>query len=437
MPIHNCGHQIGLKLVALVWICVGLGCSKTMLEVKYPQMISSAEAYTELSKLTVALDGKLDASLRDKILASLKTCPLFTEVSSMDKPVRVSGSNPKDYFDALIKRSQQAQTAQGLMSIQIENFTENSQLEKSQSLVLTDLPNSDWFATVGLPIAGTMAFAGHPELAPAWSLKRRDTYIRSDKIQYILRFVMYNRVAGKIVHDRVVSNTSSLFNFSRNPSLKKAKFVELVQKSVIDEILFYACPAKQNVTRHIYYQKKPDPNTDQINEGADLVDQNRWNLAATKWNNVLLKDKKNALAHHNLGVHYERSGDFFQALEHFKQVRHGSFAKIIPENVYDEIRKDYQPHQAGAALYPQVSFVTGGNWAFVRSDDLELTDVRPYSLYRLEPTVNTETSRATGLTVREVGVFKMTAQVDDLYSGRIKEFLIDYPVRPGDFLIAE
>ncbi|WP_141734821.1 hypothetical protein [Oligoflexus tunisiensis] len=429
--------HIRRKSWVLGGIVLGLtACSKDLVEVQYPQMISPVEAYTELTKLAVGIDPKLDPALRDEVMKSLKACPLFTEVAAMDKPVRVGGTNPKDYFDALIKRSQQAQLSQGIMSIQIEDNSESSQLEKSQAFVLADQAAQDWYPSFGVPAVGTLGFPKRPEVAPKMSLRKRDTYVRAEKLQFIVRFVMYNRVAGKIVHDRIVTNSSTLLNYSRKPTLKKPKFTELVQRSVMDEIMFHACPAKEQVTRRLYYVKNPNAEGEQINEGVDLADDDRWSLAATKWSNVLLKDKRNNVAHHNLGVHYERSGDIFQAMEHFRYARYGRVGKKL-DNVIEEIRNQYQPRLDGAAIYPQVTFVTGGNWAFVRSDDMEMADGQTYSLYRFEPVVNPENSRTMGLSIREVGLFKVSAPSAQYYPGRIKEFLIDYPVKPGDFVIVE
>jgi hypothetical protein len=431
------GAQIRLKTGVLGAVALSLtACSKDLLEVQYPQMISPVEAYTELTKLAVGIDSKMDPVLRDEVMKVLKACPIFTEVAAMDKPVRVSGSNPKDYFDALIKRSQQAQLSQGIMSIQIEDNSESSQLEKSQAFVLADQATNAWYPSFGIPAVGTLGFPKKPEVAPKWTLRKRDTYVRAEKLQYIVRFVMYNRVAGKIVHDHIVSNTSTLLNYSRKPTLKKPTFTGLIQRSVMDEIMFYACPAKNQVKRKLYYVKNPNPDGEQINEGVDLAEENRWPLAATKWNNVLLKDKKNAVAHHNLGVHYERSGEIFQAMDHFKQVRAGKSGKLL-DNVIDEIRTQYQPRMDGTAVYPQVSFVTGGNWAFVRSDNKGMMEGQTYSLYRFEPVVSPENSRTVGLSIREVGLFKVGSPSAQYYPGRIKEFLIDYPVKPGDFVIVE
>jgi len=431
----------GTKKRPKTWVLGGLvlglaACSKDLVEVQYPQMVSPVEAYTELTKLAVGIDPKLDPVLREEVMKALKACPLFTDVSAMDKPVRVSRTNPKDYFDALIKRSQQAQLSQGIMSIQIEDNSESSQLEKSQAFVLADQAANDWYPSFGVPTVGSLGFPKRPEVAPKWTLRKRDTYVRAEKMQYIVRFVMYNRVGGKIIHDRIVANNSTLLNYSRKPTLKKPKFTELVQRSVMDEIMFYACPAKEQVTRRLYYVKNPNADGEQINEGVDLADENRWSLAATKWTNVLLKDKRNVVAHHNLGVHYERAGELFQAMDHFKQARFGKAGKLM-DNVIEEIRTKYQPRVDGAAVYPQVSFVTGGNWAFVRSDDMEMADGQTYSLYRFEPVVNPETSRTMGLSIREVGLFKVAAPAPQYYPGRIKEFLIDYPVKPGDFVIVE
>ncbi|MFY7928764.1 MAG: hypothetical protein ACOVS5_07820, partial [Oligoflexus sp.] len=395
------------------------------------------ESYTEMTKLTVGIDPKLDPELRDQILRSLRECSTFTEVTAMDKPVRVSGSNPKDYFDALIKRSPQAQTSQGIMSVQIEDNTQNSQLDKSQALVFADQPTSDWYPSYGVPILGTIGFPSLPEMAPQWKMKKRDTYVRSERSQFIVRFALYNRVSGKMVHDRLISNQSLLQNYSRKPTLKKAKFQKIVERSVIDEVMFFACPAKDLVKRKLYYMAEPDALGLMSNEGVELAEDDRWPLAATKWNNVLLKDAKHAIAHHNLGVYFERQGDVFKAIEHFKSARQGPLSRLLPDRIYEELRSRYLPKLDGASFYPQVAFVTGGNWVYIQSPDAEMQEKRNYSLYRIEPIINPDSSRTTGLAIREVGVVRVFPGNDRYYTGRLREFLFDQPVKPGDFVIAE
>ncbi len=409
-------------------------CSRDFVEVTYPQMISPSENYTELKKLAIGIDPKMNPELKALVTQTLKKCSLFGEVVTMDKPVRVSGSNPKDYFDALIKRSDLAQASQGILSLQYEDASQSDQLEKGQAILVEDQEDEDWYPAVGMPIAGSLGFQPQPEIAPVVKLKRRDVFIRTDKSQYILRLVLYNRVSGKIVHDRVIVNQSSLHNYSRKPSIQKERFAKIVERTVVEEALFHICPTKASVARKIYNTHKKDPAGRQIDEGVSLAQEDRWNLAATKWSNVLIKDPKNSFAHHNLGVHLEKQGEFFKALEQFR------LAKLNPpfgDNVYDSIQAQYLPKVEGTAFYPQIAFVTGGSWAYVRSDGKILPEIKRISLYRLENIVNPENSRVTGLALREVGLIRTWAGKGPYFPARIREFLLEYPVKTGDLLLLE
>ena len=66
-----------------------------------------------------------------------------------------------------------------------------------------------------------------------------------------------------------------------------------------------------------------------------------------------------------------------------------------------------------------------------------MQEKRNYSLYRIEPIINPDSSRTTGLAIREVGVVRVFPGNDRYYTGRLREFLFDQPVKPGDFVIAE
>jgi tetratricopeptide (TPR) repeat protein len=244
--------------------------------------------------------------------------------------------------------------------------------------------------------------------------------------------VLYNRVTGKIVHDRLISNQSSLHNYSRKPSIQKERFAKMVEKTVIEEALFHVCPSKAPVKRKIYYANKKDAATKEIDEGVDLAREDRWPLAASKWSNVLIKDPKNGVAHHNLGVQLERQGDFFKAMEHFKAAM---LAPPMGDKIYDSIQNQYRPKLDGVILYPQISFVTGGSWAYVRSDAKALPELKRASLYRLEPVVNAESSRVNGVSLREVGLIRTWSGTGAYYPGRIREFLLEYPVKTGDLIL--
>lgn len=427
-------------LVSYGLILLSSSCASDIVEVEYAQMISPIEAYGELKKLAVGIDPKIDGELKNQILSSLKSCPVFSEIAVMDKPVRVSGSNPKDYFDALIKRSETAQTAQGVLSLQLEDNTQVEQMEKSQAIQIDDQSQEDWYPSFGVPNMGTYGFPTSPEVAPLSRVKRREAFIRIDKSQYILRMVLYNRVTSKIVHDRLFNVQASLHNYSRKPSVKKDKFLKLVEQSVVNEAMFHVCPSKAKLKRQLVYAKKGDAVSKEINEGVDLASENRWGLAATKWNNALIKEPKNAFAHHNLAIHLEKQGEFFKALTHFKAAqpkspKEASTIKNFPEPVYPQIQEQYLPRFDSSQVYPQIAFVTGGSWAYVRSDGKPLPVQKRASLYRMETIVNPDSSRVTGIALREVGVIRTLASTGPYFPARIKEFLLEYPVKAGDLLI--
>ncbi len=413
-------------------------CAKDEIEVQYPQMLNTAEQYSELKKLVVAVDPKLSDTARALIQKTLQECALYEGgVQMLDKPARVSGPNPKDYFDALIKRTPSLQDAHGIITLQVEESTALSQLDKTQAMVFQDLKDINWFPSYGIPTPQTLGFPQKPEIAPEWKIKKREALVRTEKLQYIVRFVLYNRVTGKIIEDRVINSQSVLANYSRKSSLKSERFVAMVERSVLDEALFYACPARNIVKRKLHYQKHPDALGQMVNEGVDLVRENRWALAATKWTNVLLKDPKQAFALHNLAVHQERQGDFFKAWENFRLAAQAPLSKLIPERVYDELRAAYLPAVDTAGVFPQVAFVTGGNWVYVHSTDTKLDEGRTYSVYRIEPLIPPDTSRTSGQLVREIGVVRVVGSGDLYIPARIREYVQDAPIKPGDLLIPD
>jgi hypothetical protein len=174
-----------------------------------------------------------------------------------------------------------------------------------------------------------------------------------------------------------------------------------------------------------------------VNEGVDLAKDNRWNLAITKWTNVTLKDPRHAYALHNLAVAQERQGEFFKAWENYRLAQQGPLSKILPDKVFDELKKTYLPHTDLSGLYPQIAYLTGGNWVYLHATDLKLDEGRNYSVYRIEPLIPPDTSRTGGQMLREVGVLRVMGSSDLYLTARIREYLAESPLKPGDFLIPE
>lgn len=427
------------NLGILAALALGLShCSKTALEVSYPQMLVPAEGYSELKKLAVGIDPYLAPELRDALLKNLQSCPAFQEVVLLEKPVKISGTNPKDYLDAFIKTSEVAQAAQGILSLQIEVNKQSSSSEKSQVWVFDDKPAFDWAGSLTRPFTDSLGLATEPELTQPRRGKRREALVRSDKTQFVARFVVYNRVKGAILHDRVFSHQSQLQNFSRKSGIKKGPFLKMVEKAIVDEATFHACPVRSEVTRQLYYGQNPaDPNAAMINEGIELAKDDRWPLAASKWSNVLIKNPKQGLAQHNLAVHFERQGELLKAMEHYRKASLSPEASTLIAPVYDEILKNFQAPSGQKPLYPQVAFVSGSGWVYVRSEGDKIPEKRVFSVYRIEASLAPDLLSSQGLSLKEIGRLRLQAYDKGYFTGRVREQLVDFPVKAGDFIIVD
>lgn len=432
-----------LELSKKIFLSLALGfglstCAKTSVEVSYPQLLGPAEAYAELKKLAVGIDPYLAPDLREALLTSLKNCPSFQEIVVLEKPVKVSGTNPKDYLEAFIKTSEIAQSAQGILSLQIEVNTQSASSEKAQVWVIDDKPTFTWSGPISTPFLASLGQPQQPEISHPRRSKRRDTLVRFDKTNFVARFVVYNRVKGTIIHDRVLSNQSTLQNYSRKSGIKKANFLKMVEKSVVDEALFYSCPVRGELTRNLYYGPQPEDATSlMINEGIELAEDDRWTLAASKWTNVLLKDPKQAIAQHNLGVHYEKQGDILKALEHYRLAALSPQAASVGHLVYDELLKSFQPPLGLKSLYPQIAFLSGSGWVYIRAEGANIPATRVFSVYRIEPNLAPDLLENQGVALREIGRVRLQASFDGYFTGRLRDQLVDAPVKAGDFVIID
>ncbi len=423
----------------VLFLSIGLcACAKTSTEVSFVQQLTPTEGYSELKRLAFSIDPYLDPELRESMIAGLKTCTAFQEITVLEKPVKVSGTNPKDYLDAFIKTSEVAQNAQGILSLQIEANTQSSNTEKVQLWSFEEKPTIEWGGAASAPFLGTLGLGDMPEPNPQRRYKRRETLVRSEKTQFVVRLVVYNKLKGAVIHDRLLSSQSSLYNYSRKAGIKKNTFLKTVEKSLVKEAMFHACPSRDTVTRKLYYGKDPaDPSTPAINEGIELAMDDRWTLAAAKWTNVLIKAPKQPFALHNLGVHFERQGELLKALGQYREASMSRQATMLDSIVYDEILRNYQPPLGSQPLYPQVAFVNGDGWIYIRAESIKIPKKRTFSVYRIDAALTPDQLHSQGLNLREIGVIRLQSAFNGYYTGRMRDQLVDFPVRAGDFLIVD
>ncbi|TAJ99356.1 hypothetical protein EPO44_10605 [bacterium] len=407
---------------------LGLGllsaCSTGEMKVEFDQVL--LPHFSDIGKLAVVLDGEFEPNVREEIVDALRKCPLYTDIRVIDKPFTVGGTAAEEGFDIHLNRY--AKNSGGLLRIRMEHKESSEEAEKAQSFLLFDQASYEWFPSFGVPRFGTMGFATGMEIGPEVKKRRRSPLVRTNRVQQVYRMSLFNKSLGKMVLDRVGKNISAFSSFSRDPGLKKAQFEALVQGSLLQDINFYSCPPSEPVTRHLYSAGTNSSTGRTVDEGIDAAKDDDWTEAAARWNEVLASDPKNTLAHHNIAVYYERQGDIKEALRHY---RLGFRDKRVKEDAFGDIIGRFLPQDE--ELESLVAQVTGGNWIFVDVPEGERRTKA--SAYRVTPIIDPDSSRVIGQTLKEIAVLRFVSSQETRRAARVREYLLDTPIRAGDIVI--
>lgn len=402
-------------------------CASRSVEVSFPQMLQPAGGFAQMNQLAVSLDPALGEALKKDVMDELKACPLYKTVKLIDKPLSVEGKNSGEFFEAYLKKSGVSLRSHGILNVQVEHSEESVERQPAQVMGYFDQPKHEWVPSFGIPRVGVAGVPDLMELAPDTKARLRKAKEKTLKVQKVLRIYLYNSNLHKVVVDRVSNNRSTLASFSRRPGLRKAGFQKMIDRNILSEIVFSACPIQGDMVRRVHRAPDTVKEAATINAGVDLTETD-WSAAAGKWTDALENDPKNVYAHHNLGVAFEREGDVLEALKHYRQVR-----KRFGD-AYSDLLTQFIPQEEDFNLYPQVSFITGGNWVFVSSQNVAIQPINA-SVFRMTTVVDSQTQKPIGLNLREIGTLRFVADGEDYRLARIREFLADTPVKAGDAII--
>ncbi|RYZ58065.1 MAG: hypothetical protein EOP07_08055 [Proteobacteria bacterium] len=382
--------------------------------------------YSDIGKLALLLEGEFEPSVKEEIIDTLRLCPLYTDIRIIDKPLNVGNAAADEAFDLHLNKF--AKSSSGLLRIRMEHKEVSDDSVKSQSFLLFDQSTYDWFPSYGVPRLGTMGFANGMEIGPEVKKRRRAPVVKTTRYQQVYRMSLYNKSSAKVVLDRVGKSISEFSTFSKDPGLKKPQFESMVSSAMLADINFFSCPPSEPVVRHLYSMGTSSTTAKTIDEGIDDADDGQWTEAAAKWNEVLGSDAKNTIAHHNLGVFYEQQGDVTEALKHY---RLGFRDKRILEDAFGDIVGRFLPQND--ALESTVAQVTGGNWIFV--DVPEGEKRTRASVYRATPIIDPDSSRVIGQNLKEIAILRFVTSQETRRAARVREYLLDSPVRAGDIVV--
>lgn len=381
---------------------------------------------TDIGRLAVVLDGEIDPKVQESIVSGLKKCPLYSDVKIIDKPLPFQNEATVEVFEQFLAKN--AKGFGGLLKFRMEHLDEQESTEKSQSFALFDQATYDWYPSFGVPRLGTYGFADRLEIGPDVKKRRRSPTIKTNRYTQVYRMSLYHKPSGKIILDRVGKNISSLSTFSKDPGLSKTAFENSIRGSVLTDIGFYACPPSEDITRHIYAPTAQNASAQTVREGFEAAAKGDWQNASQKWNEVIAKEPKNGLAHHNLGVYYERQGDIPEALPHY---RLGFRDKRVQEDAFGDIVGKFLP--SDEPMEANIVHVTGGNWIFVDVPEGERRTRA--SVFRTTPIIDPDNSRVAGQTFKEIAILRFVTSQESRRAARVREYLLDNPVRPGDMVV--
>lgn len=426
------------QLYLLSSLLLGVSCSKKFHDVEFERFQLPAASYQELSSLLVVFDQKLPARFRNEFQQQFNSCRPFTQIQYLQEPIdlrRLPRKGVQDYIKQTLSQGAQGQfkSSHGILLIDLSHQRIDNNLERSTAYRHADESSYQWYPNFATPSVKSRGYADGYQLAPTRKTARQNILIRNHIFEYRINFLLYNRVVNQVVSQNHILQRSLLSNFSRSPAIEQGEVENRILDGMVSMLRQQFC-SNASVAEQLYYS--PDKSTvgRLVNEGIELAKQGRWPLAATKWNSALAQDANNFFANHNLGVHFERAGSPELAAVHYQRIR----GQSIPENVerprHEDFQSQYQRISTSEQILPQIAFITPGNWVYVSAFDSTLRPKRNYSIYRLE-TIQDRQLNSIGSHLREVGTIQMLEESDLFWLGRIQQATVDYPVRPGDFIL--
>ncbi|SMF77914.1 hypothetical protein [Pseudobacteriovorax antillogorgiicola] len=421
----------------LVILLLLSSCADKFYEVQLEGYKTPREGFTELKKLGVVMDEDFAPEFSKKLFESLKQCRNFSEVDDIKTTINMSKANSKELkelFEKTIEKDAKARTSNGILALDLSVKRVKKRLEKSTAFRFLDRKNQDWFVNYGIPAKPELGYSNQFEMAPKRKIGRKSIYIRYADYEYKIRYALYNRVTGKVAVEGIADTASTLSVFSAKPAVARKDVQDVIIASLRNRIIDKVCE-RQQYKEFLYYFPSNTPAGLLINEGVDLAKQNRWKLAATKWENALAKESKNAVAHHNLGVYYEYIGDPIQAYPHYRREGRGKWASIVLQPRLERFLDEYQTPDFKKSFLPQIAFISAGNWVYIYANNNKLGINKKYPIFRVEMNRSETEQAVVGTHLREVGSIRVIREKNGFYVGRVRLSVVDYPILPGDFVI--
>ena len=263
---------------------------------------------------------------------------------------------------------------------------------------------------------------------------------KTEEVELVARYSLYNAKLKRLVFDRTSTLQASVANYSSQPGISRDRLHKMLYRQVIGKIVRSTCTSQGEVERSLVAVGDETKVEKLIQTGVDQAMDDQWEKAAQSWQNAILIEPKNAVAHHNLGVFYERNGNIPKAIDEFDRARSGKLWKQVPRQQFQTSLFQFRPGSDILEVQPKILSMSSSNWVtIVGGKEGGLKPGKIYPVYR-SSAVSNENHSVRGIRLVEVGkirVEKAAGGEVPRYEARTMEFTNEFKLATGDTVILQ
>jgi len=419
------------KLSIIAVVASVTSCVKTELEVEYQLTRFPNSDFDGVNTYGVPKIEGLTGSEAGYLALQLRECRKPKPTYYVDALLDATWQNDKVLENSLersVTSHPLSRKSQAILMVRVVKDDFQTSFKGTRLIKLKDKDTHAWYPGFGRV---NQNFGGSLELAPQI---KADTYTvdqKKDLYEIRLGYAVYHAGKKKVIFKDEVMGRIKVNSYSAEPPIDPAKAKKILVQNLLDQVVFRVCDAEQIVERKILATKGKGKEDLLLQEAIVAADDGKWKLAAEKWEQVLKVNKKNVLAHMNLGIYHEKSGDPVKAADFFRQ-----YMKLTKKDeLYDDVIEHNFELVDAKDGEPRIHAVSGGHWVTILGGWKDPLDVgKVYPVYRVRRVQDSKSRDVSGLELYQVGRIRIVKGKKPYYYARMLEYLAAYGVEIGDIV---
>ena len=427
-------------------IIAGIISCKTVREEDISYMVyrQPIEGFEKMKFIGITGNKNLHPVLLTRLNKQIDKCQQFKKSTILKNRYKIEIGDEFSVHKSIrnqVKKNRDDRYAHGILYVEFKNIKKK---QKNTKISLIKAKYNDpyyWhdtFATTADISDESYAFE-EISRKPTYSTKDRNYQIHDSETK--VRYVLYNAKTDRLVFDKTSNLKTVIATYSSKPPLDANKMAATVFQQLLSKIVRNTCTQIAQVERKLISINKENKVDKLITSGVNMALTGDWEGAGNSWQNAILLNQDHALAHHNLGIYYERSGKLPKAIEEFERARNGTHSEILPPGRFERSLDQIKPKWGVIESYPKILSITSTNGiTVVGGFSGQLEPGKKYSLYRSTKITHRKNHHPKGLRLIEVGkvqIEKTEPGPIPQYLGRVIEFTGGFHPQTGDSILDE